>query len=162
MERTDFTKIEHYISQAGLLFNRLVLVADEGDYCPPLSRSNIFPRRWPAISLGIRLSEQLLDLSGRQRVFRVGRLVEEMVSESRGDVVVLDHLDLLFTTELAQDPLLLLQKLGRATNRTMVAVWPGRFEGEALVHAEPGHREYRRYTRPECIVISLSEAAVAP
>lgn len=155
MLRHDLTNT---ILEARNSFHRLALLACADSTC----RHGDFQEYGQVLSLGRALSEGLLDLSGRQRVFRVGRLVEEMVSESRGDVVVIDHLDLLFTTELAQDPLLLLQKLGRATNRTIVAVWPGRFEGETLVHAEPGHREYRRYTRPECIVISLSEAAVAP
>ena len=59
-----------------------------------------------------------------------------------------NNIELLFATELAQDPLKLLQSLSR--NRTIVAAWPGNFDGAALTYAEPGHPEARRTDgRPE-------------
>ena len=70
-------------------------------------------------------------------------ILDEIVREERSDVVLLDNIELLFAVELAQDPLRLLQSLSR--NRTIVAAWPGTFDGKTLTYAEPGHPEARRY-----------------
>ena len=57
------------------------------------------------------------------------------IRDEGSEVVLLDNIELLFATELAQDPLRLLQSLSR--NRTIVAAWPGNFDGGALTYAEP-------------------------
>ena len=57
--------------------------------------------------------------------------------------------------ELAQDPLKLLQSLSR--NRTVVAAWPGNFDGVSLTYAEPGHPEARRYPTPQAMIVKASE-----
>jgi hypothetical protein len=77
------------------------------------------------------------------------------VREQASDVVLLDNIELLFAKDLAQDPLRLLQSLSR--NRTIVAAWPGSFDGKYLTYAEPGHPEHQRYAMPQAAIISIGD-----
>jgi hypothetical protein len=81
----------------------------------------------------------------------VAGILDDIVREEASDVVLLDNIELLFAAELAQDPLRLLQSLSR--NRTIVAAWPGLFDGKTLTYAEPGHPEARRYSTPQAVIV---------
>jgi hypothetical protein len=98
----------------------------------------------------------LLDLTHRQRAVRVAGILDNIVREAASDVVLLDNIELLFAAELAQDPLRLLQSLSR--NRTIVAAWPGSFDGKSLSYAEPGHPEARRYSTPQAVIVRTGDA----
>ncbi len=108
----------------------------------------------PVVNLNLRLSGLLLDLTQKQRPVRVQRILAKLIEEIGGTPIVLDNIELLFSTELRLDPLRVLQQLAR--NRTIVAAWPGRIEGDALTYAEPGHSEARRYSDPEASVVLAS------
>jgi hypothetical protein len=108
---------------------------------------------WPLINLNQRVSELLLELTQRQRALRVPRLVADVLDSTGAAIVLVDNLELLFSPDLAQDPLRLLQGLAR--NRTVVASWPGVMVGRQLTYAEPSHPEYRRYPEPDTLWLSL-------
>lgn len=110
---------------------------------------------WPRLNVNLRLSEKLLDLTRRQRAVRVAGILDDALREERSEIVLLDNLELLFAEELAQDPLRLLQLLSR--NRTIVAAWPGHFDGTSLTYAEPGHPEARRYTTPQAVIVRAGD-----
>lgn len=110
---------------------------------------------WPRVNVNLSLSQTLLDLTQRQRATRVAGVLGGIVSETGSEVVLLDNIELLFAEALSQDPLRLLQSLSR--NRTIVAAWPGSFDGVLLTYAEPGHPEARRYQSPQAMVVQ-SEA----
>jgi hypothetical protein len=112
--------------------------------------------RWPRVNVNLRLSEKLLELTHRQRAVRVAAILDDAIRDEGSEVVLLDNIELLFATELAQDPLKLLQSLSR--NRTIVAAWPGNFDGAALTYAEPGHPEARRYPTPQAVIVKAGEA----
>jgi hypothetical protein len=95
--------------------------------------------KWPRVNVNLCLSEKLLELTHRQRAVRVAGILDDTVRNENSNVVLLDNVELLFAAELAQDPLKLLQSLSR--NRTIVAAWPGNFDGAALTYAEPSHPE---------------------
>jgi hypothetical protein len=111
---------------------------------------------WPRLNVNLRLSERLLDLTHRQRAVRVAGILDDIVREAALDVVLLDNIELLFAEELAQDPLRLLQSLSR--NRTIIAAWPGTFDGISLTYAEPGHPEARRYSSPQAVIVRTGDA----
>lgn len=113
-------------------------------------------QKWPRVNVNLCLSEKLLELTHRQRAVRVAGILDDAVREENSKVVLLDNIELLFATELAQDPLKLLQSLSR--NRTIVAAWPGNFDGAALTYAEPGHPEARRYPTPQAVIVKAGEA----
>ena len=111
---------------------------------------------WPRININLELSERLLEFTQRKRALRAARILSDIVGETAADAVLLDNIEVLFSPELQQDPLRLLQSLSR--NRTIVAAWPGVLDGEHLLYAEPSHPEHRRYPKPEAIVIPTIEA----
>jgi len=75
------------------------------------------------INLNLELSRRLLDLTERQRALHVQGLVEDVVSETGADLILLDNIEVLFDPKLQQDPLRCLQQLAR--RRTVVATWSG-------------------------------------
>jgi hypothetical protein len=86
----------------------------------------------------------------------VAAILDDIVREEASDVVLLDNIELLFAEDLAQDPLRLLQSLSR--DRTIVAAWPGMFDGASLTYAEPGHPEARRYSMPQAVIVRAGDA----
>jgi hypothetical protein len=112
-------------------------------------------RKWPRVNVNLCLSEKLIEVTHRQRAVRVAAILDDIVRSENANVVLLDNIELLFATELAQDPLKLLQSLSR--NRTIVAAWPGRFDGASLIYAEPGHPESRRYPMPQAVIVRPGE-----
>lgn len=121
---------------ASTLYHRLVLVVGPARSGKTrLLQATAADAGWPLINLNQRVSELLLELTQRQRALRVPRLVGDVLAETGDSVVLVDNLELLFSTDLAQDPLRLLQGLAR--NRTVVASWPGVIVGRQLTYAEP-------------------------
>lgn len=113
-------------------------------------------RGWPRINVNLQLAERLLDLTLKQRAVRVAMLLDDIVSSTGSEVVILDNIEMLFAVELSQDPLRLLQGLSR--NRTVVASWPGSFDGQTLTYAEPGHREFKKYSTTQAVIVSTNDA----
>lgn len=139
---------------AATLYHRLVLVVGPARSGKTrLLQAAAAANGWPLINLNQRVSELLLELTQRQRALRVPRLVGDVLGSTGADVVLVDNLELLFSPDLSQDPLRLLQGLAR--NRTVVASWPGVMVGKQLTYAEPSHPEYRRYPEPDTLWISL-------
>ena len=110
---------------------------------------------WPRLNVNLRLSEKLLDLTHRQRAVRIASILDDTIRAEDAEVILLDNIELLFAQELAQDPLRLLQSLSR--NRTIIAAWPGTFDGTSLSYAEPGHPEARRYPTPQAVIVKSSD-----
>ena len=108
---------------------------------------------WPRLNVNRQLAERLLDLTPKQRPLQTAALLEDLVRDTAAEVVLLDNLEILFAVDLSLDPLRLLQQLSR--HRTVVAAWPGRFTGETLSYAEPGHPEARREFRPDARIITV-------
>lgn len=105
---------------------------------------------YPYINLNLALSQKLLEYPSRVRPLRLPRTVEAILDGAAGDTVLLDNIEILFDPALHQDPLRLLQHISRT--RTIVAAWSGRFDGRALIYAEPGHPEYRKYSEVDALV----------
>ena len=143
---------------AATLYHRLILVVGPARSGKTrLLQATAAECGWPLINLNQRVSELLLELTHRQRALRVNRLVGAVLAGTEADAVLVDNLELLFSPDLAQDPLRLLQGLAR--NRTVVASWPGAINGKQLTYAEPGHPEYRRYPEFDTLWLSLAGTA---
>lgn len=141
------------VENAAQLYYRLVLVV----WPPRTDKASAFrhlevEQGWPRINISLALSERLLELTTRQRALRVARILDDLVCARAANVTLLDNIELLFHPDLQQHPLQLLQGLSR--NRTIVASWPGSFDGHALVYATSGHPEHRRYEAPQALIVS--------
>jgi ABC-type uncharacterized transport system ATPase component len=142
------------LEQAVELYYRLVLVvglAGSGKTTIlKMVRDNVDA---PIFNVSLSLAEKLLELTQRQRVLKVQRLLDQIVKQSNREIVLMDNVELLFDASLQQDPLRLLQTIAR--NKTIVAAWNGSIIDNSLVYAVPGHSEYRRYPVQDFLVVRL-------
>lgn len=158
-------QIVRKIGEVRNLYHRLVLVvAPEG--AGKTAALDAVSKRLgaPRVNINLELSRRLLDLTERQRALNVQRLLEESITETGSDVVLLDNIEILFDPTLQQDPLRCLQHLAR--HRTVVATWGGAImdDGAApavLTYGTSGHPEYRRYPASELTIVAPMMASAA-
>jgi predicted ATPase len=104
----------------------------------------------PVINVNLELSKAMLELSERQRMLQLPKLLSDILGQSNTDIILLDNIEILFAVSLKQDPLRLLQGLSR--NKTIVASYSGMIDGESLVYAQPDHPEYKRYPTRDLLI----------
>lgn len=145
-------QVRQKIEEASVLYHRLVLlVAPAGSGKTAVLQDVCEGMGAPMINVNLELAKRMLDLTERQRVLQLPRLLQGMVGEVAGDTVILDNIEILFDVSLRQDPLRLLQGLSR--NKTVAAAWNGSVEGDHVDYATPGHPEYRRYPLRDFLVV---------
>ena len=108
------------------------------------------------LNLSLALSQRLLDTPHRQVALAVPQALDDLLA---GDgPLLVDHIELLFDPLLQIDPLRGLKLASR--RRRLLVVWPGRLDdGGALIYAEPGHPEYRRYDPADLADVAVLDAA---
>ncbi|HPM11820.1 MAG TPA: BREX-3 system P-loop-containing protein BrxF [Paludibacter sp.] len=104
----------------------------------------------PVINVNLELSKVMLELSERQRMLQLPKLLSDILGQAKSEVILLDNIEILFDASFKQDPLRLLQGLSR--NKTIVASYSGMIDGEYLVYAEPDHPEYKRYPTRDLLI----------
>jgi SAM-dependent methyltransferase len=108
------------IDQTAELYHQLILVVAPAGAGKTIALHEVQERTGaPLTNVNLDLSRRMLDLSERQRTLQLPRLLGEMVGGAKGDVILLDNIEILFDVSLKQDPLRLLQGLSR--NKTVVA-----------------------------------------
>jgi hypothetical protein len=112
---------------------------------------------FPVLNVNLELAKQLLPYSRQERPRAAGVALSELLAGQTTEVVGLDNLELLFSTELKLDPLRLLQSESR--QRILVATWNGSREGSELRYAKPGHPEFATFQTPATPIISSALAA---
>jgi hypothetical protein len=144
------------VSAEGLYHRLVLLVGETGSGKTRVLQDVAKAAGTSVININLALSSELLELTAKQRALRVPDILDRIVEQ--GDApVLLDNLELLFDTELKQDPLRLLQRLSR--HRVVVASWNGTTDTRRLVYAENGHPEYRRYDAADAIIVSMDGPA---
>lgn len=147
-------ELETLLADVAQQYCRLILIVGPiGSGKTPLLKTFCREKGIPYCNVNLALSQRLLDLSSKERPLRVRRLLATLLDEQSSDVIVLDNIELLFDPALQQDPLACLQSLSR--NQTLIVAWGGAQTDHVLTYAEPGHPEYRRYERPEALVIAI-------
>ena len=139
------------IGRAAARYHRLVLVAPPAAASAAL-RDVAASTSALVINLNLQIARRLLDRSAQERRLAFPDVLDDVLG--RHEIVLLDHVEILFDAALKQDPLRLLQRASRT--RTLVASWPGAAEDEFLRYATPGHPEHRRYPRGDLPVVDLA------
>lgn len=106
----------------------------------------------PLLNLNLWLSKQLLEMTTKQRTLQLPKILEN-VTRDADEIVILDNIEILFDTNLKQDPLRLLQKISR--NKTIISCWSGKQNGSRLLYAEAGHPEYRTYDTTDFLTVNM-------
>jgi DNA replication protein DnaC len=154
-------EVIHFVEQAPGYYHRLLFVVGPfGSGKTALLHRTAQDLNVPLLNVNLELSRLLLDLTQRQRLLQLPRLLDDIVSATGKDVVLLDNLEMLFDRAFGQDPLALIQSLSR--NRTLIVSWNGTVDDGWLVYGAPEHPEYRRYPTKELMILDLSEHASHP
>ena len=107
----------------------------------------------PRINVGERLGEELLEVPARSRPLKVASLLERLLDNVEGDMVLLDHIEILFNESLKVEPLTLLKSVSR--QRPILVMWRGEIEAGNLVYGFPGHPEYRCYPAQDVTLVQF-------
>jgi ABC-type hemin transport system ATPase subunit len=155
MSKHPTNEVIRKVQQASELRYQLVLiVGPEGSGKTTVLQEVKARTGAPLINISLELSKRMLDLTERQRILHIPRLLDEIANHTTNEIILLDNLELLFDMTLRQDPLQLLKSLSR--NRTVVAAWNGSVENGYLTYAAPRHPEYRRYQMQDFLMIDLT------
>ena len=157
MTRALSERVIEKLRHAENLYHRLIIIVGPEGKGKTSALQDVASRvNAPLVNINLELSRCLLDLTERQRALQIQRLLDQVVVQPEGDVVLLDNMEILFDVALKQDPLHLLQGLSR--NRTLVATWSGSIEDGHLVYAASHHPEYRLYPVGDLLVASTDAA----
>jgi len=155
--RAAGAKLEEAIRQASSQYFRLVLLAGKpGSGKTAVLQWVATKTGYPVVNINLELSKGMLELTRTQRTRQVERLFKETIAAVPGEVVLLDNLEILFSTGLEVEPLRLLQVSSR--NRTIVASWNGSFMAGTLTYAEPGHPEFVQFKQLDAVVIAVGDS----
>ena len=156
MSESLVDQIWEKIDLAAELYHRLILVVAPAGGGKTSALLDLHNRHGvPLFNVNLELSRKMLDLTERQRFLQLPRLVMDTVNEAKGDIVLLDNIELLFDVLLKQDPLRLLQGISR--NKTVVVSWNGLIDNNYLIYATPDHPEYKRYPVRDLLIATPKE-----
>lgn len=105
----------------------------------------------PYINVNIEISQVLLDIPVNRRSYRMTEVFQQLIDKYHDDVICLDYYEVLFDNLLAIDPMILLKNNSRY--KTLIISWRGKIFGDALIHAEPGHPQYKKFIVQDAIII---------
>ncbi len=146
-------QIIHKLERAAELYHRLIVVVAPACAGKTMALQAVKERTGaPMVNVNLEISRMLLDLTERQRALQFPRLLNEIVTQSDSDLILLDNIEIIFDISIKQDPLRLLQGLSR--NKTVVAAWNGSITNGYMTYAMPEHPEYRKYPVRDFLVAS--------
>lgn len=142
------------IDRAAARYHRLVFVASSVGTSAALQAAAAATGA-PVFNLNLEVARRLLDRSAQERRLAFPGVLEDVFG--RHEIVLAEHIEILFDAALEQDPLRLLQ--GASRTRTLAAAWPGAAEDGFLRYAAPGHPEHRRYPQGGLPICDLAGPA---
>lgn len=138
-------KLEQLTSEIAARHSKLILMIGA-----PSARKTLLLRAFgeragaEILNVGAEVGLRLVALPQKQRALEVNSVLRDLADQHvKGDLLLLDNIELLFDRTLQLDPLDLLKSHAHA--RRVVAVWPGMLRDGRLSYAELGHPEYQNY-----------------
>lgn len=133
----------------------LVLVVGK----PGSGKSKIFRelavmRGWEYVDCSTLLTEEFLELVPKVRSLEAPFIMGKILAKKKADVILLDGIQILFAPVLQIDPLVLLRQLSK--KQTILAAWPGEFDGKNLLFHQVGQKSKQEYKADNIKVIELN------
>jgi len=158
MKSSDSDQVIKKLKYIEELYYRLILiVSPSGSGKTKVLKELQTKLKAPIINISMELSRKMLDLTGRQRVLSLARILQEIVDECQNEIVLFDNTEILFESKLKQDPLKILQNISRTT--TVVSSWNGTATENHLMYAVSTHTEYRKYSIQDLTIINLEDTS---
>ena len=134
---------------------QLVLVVGKpGSGKSKLFRELALMRGWEYIDCGMLLTEEFLELVPKVRPVEAPFIMGKILAEKKADVILLDGIQVLFAPVLNIDPLRLMRQLSK--KQTILAAWPGEFDGTTLSFHQMGQKDNQEYRVGNIKVIELN------
>lgn len=110
------------------------------------------------MNVGSELGRRLAAIPQKQRHLQAGTELRELADKhAKGDLLLMDNIELLFDTRLQLNPLDLLKR--HAHSMRVVAVWPGDLHQvgneRRLTYAGMGHSEHRDYAADGFVALEM-------
>ena len=131
----------------------ILLVGRPGSGKSKLLRELSTIRGWQYVNCRAFLTEELLEMVPKVRAQEASGIITKALDALKADVIVLDDMQVLFAPVLQVDPLQLLKQLGRKF--TLVAAWPGEFDGNDLKISAAGQSAPRVYDAKDLTIIQI-------
>lgn len=131
----------------------VLLVGRPGSGKSKLLRELSTIRGWQYVNCRTFLTEEVLEMVPKVRAQEAPGIINKSLEALKAEVIVLDDMQVLFAPVLQVDPLQLLRQLGRKF--TIVAAWPGEFDGQSLKIAANGQPTPRIYDAKGLTIIQI-------
>jgi len=134
---------------------QLVLVVGKpGSGKSKLFRELAIMRGWEYVDCNTLLTEEFLELIPKVRSQEAPVIMGKILADKDADVILLDDMQVLFAPVLNIDPLQLIKQLSK--KQTILAAWPGEFDGNNLTFHQIGQKDDQAYKASNTRIIELS------
>lgn len=148
-------KLERLVTEVTALHSKLILLVG-APHTGKTALLSAFAGRVEAstLNVGSELGRRLAVIPQKQRHLQAGSELRELAEEhAKGDLLLIDNIELLFDASLQLNPLDLLKR--HAHSMRVVAAWPGELRNGRLTYADMGHSEHRDYATDGFVALEM-------
>ncbi len=98
--------------------------------------------RQSAVSLNVRLAQELLEYEPKKRTFKIRPILEKIIAELPEESTIKDF-DVLFSPRIEINPIELL--IAACKKKEFSAIWPGKYGNNKLIYSESGYADFVIY-----------------
>ncbi len=131
----------------------VLIVGQPGSGKSKLLRELATMRGWEYVDCNALLTEEFLELIPKVRSQEAPVIMGKILADKDADVILLDDMQVLFAPVLKIDPLQLIKQLSK--KQTILAAWPGEFDGNNLLFHQIGQKDDQTYKASNVRIIEL-------
>ncbi len=138
-------RLERLVDEIAALHSKLILIVGGTNVGKTALLHELAKNRSAVpLNVGSALGSRLAAIPQMERPLQTTGILRELADDhAKGDLLLVDNIELLFDRTLQLDPLDLLKRHAHA--RRVIAVWPGQLRDGRLSYAEMGHPEHQDY-----------------